>query len=616
MARYSIQRFGKFLSEMIMPNISAIMAWGLVSALFIPDGWLPNKDLAELVEAMIMYLIPILVGSSGGKLTGGARGRIVATIATMGVIVATDIPMIIGAMIIGPLSGWVISKFDKTMEKRIPAGFELIINNFSAGILGILLAILGFYVISPIVESLTHIFAAGVNILLVKGLLPLSSIIIEPAKVMFLNNAINHGILGPIGIEQVRETGKSIMFLLEANPGPGLGVLLACYVFSKGTNRQITLGAMIISFFGGIHEIYFPYILRTPSLILAAIAGGAAGVLTGSIFNAGLVSAASPGSIFTLVALSPKEGIISTLLSVLLSTLVSLAVSIPLLEIARKKNRNTVIEINNPVEYEEPLVKKEINKIVFACDAGVGSSAMGATYFRKKLRAANVDITVTNSSVDNIPADVDLVVSHINLKERCEKNSPQAEHVFINDFLEDSKLDRLYESLTMKEINSDIKCDAVQHVEEVALDIENKDSLLIKENIVLGLSSESYEDAITRAGELLVKGGYVTGDYIGSMHRREKVYSTYIGRGVAIPHGLNEDRKEIIKSGVVILQYPNGVNFGAGLAYLVISVVGSEDEYVDILSHLASSLGDEELIQKLSKVDDKDEIIKFFKNTQ
>lgn len=237
--KVAVQKFGNFLSSMVMPNISAFIAWGLITALFIPTGFIPNESLANMVDPMVTYLLPLLIGYTGGKLVHDQRGAVVGAIATMGVIAGAGIPMFLGAMVIGPLGGYVIKKFDQMIEGRVRAGFEMLVNNFSAGILGAVLAILAFLGIGPAVDEFTSWLVAGVDWLIGTGLLPLTSILIEPAKVLFLNNAINHGVLSPIGVEQVKSTGQSILFLLEANPGPGLGVLLAYMFFGKGNAKNL-----------------------------------------------------------------------------------------------------------------------------------------------------------------------------------------------------------------------------------------------------------------------------------------------------------------------------------------------------------------------------------------
>ncbi len=609
MIKEKVQKFGKFLSGMVMPNIGAFIAWGLITALFIPAGWFPNEQLGSLVDPMLKYLLPLLVGYTGGRVVGDVRGGVLGAIATAGVIVGADIPMFIGAMIMGPLGGYTIKKFDKAIEGKAPAGFEMLINNFSVGIIGVILAIVGFYAIGPVVVVVTDAFKFGVEVIISKGLLPLVSIFIEPAKVLFLNNAINHGIIAPIGIEQTQEFGKSIMYLLEANPGPGLGVLLAYCLYSKGGVKQSAPGAAIIHALGGIHEIYFPYVLMNPVLIIAPIVGSAAGILIFSIFNAGLVAIPSPGSIFALMALAPKGGLIGVLAGVLASTAVSFVVAAPLVKKASKKLSDDE-EVTS--ENEEVVINKEvINKIVFACDAGMGSSAMGATKFRNRVKNFASNITVINSSVDTIPSDADIVVSHKKLEERARKNSPQANHVFIENFLQDSKLDKLYSILESRAGGKVEPQECV--VEEVAASAQVKETSILKsDNIILGLKSESKEEAIERAGKMLVKEGYVNNNYIAAMQEREKIVSTYIGMGIAIPHGVGEAKKEVKESGIVVLQYPDGVVFGDDLAYLVIGIAGVGDDHLEILSNIATSLEDETLVDKLKNTNNKFEILQTF----
>ena len=605
-----IQKFGKFLSGMVMPNIGAFIAWGFITAFFIASGWFPNEKLAGLVDPMLKYLLPILVGYTGGKVVAGVRGGVIGSIATMGVIVGADIPMFIGAMIMGPLSGYIIKKFDKAVEGKVPAGFEMLVNNFSVGIIGMILAIVGFYAVGPFVVMMTGVLKGGVEFIISKGLLPLVSIFIEPAKVLFLNNAINHGIIGPIGIEQAQNMGKSIMFLLESNPGPGLGVLLAYWMCSKGAMKESAPGAAIIHALGGIHEIYFPYVLMNPLLLLAPIAGSAAGILVFSIFKVGLVATPSPGSIFAILALAPKGEMLGVLLGILAATAVSFLVAAPLVKKVANNMEDETKEESN-LESNVDVIKRDvINKIVFACDAGMGSSAMGATKFRNRIKKLGLNIEVTNSSVDTIPSDADLVVSHVKLIERAKKNSTQAEHVFIENFLQDKKLDELFNSLQAR-TNGNVKvAKEVAATNEV---VEAKEtSILNKNNIVLGLESVSKEEAIKRVGEILAKEGYVKEEYIQAMLEREEIVSTYIGMGVAIPHGVGEAKKEVKKSGIAVLQYPNGIKFGDEVAYLVVGIAGVGDEHLTILSNIAMSLEDEGLVEKLRKTYDVNDILKVF----
>lgn len=614
MLKEKVQKLGKFLSGMVMPNIGAFIAWGFITALFIASGWFPNEELATIVDPMLKYLLPVLVGYTGGKVVADTRGGVIGAIATFGVIMGADIPMFIGAMIMGPLAGYVIKKFDKAAQGKVPAGFEMLVNNFSVGILGMLLAILGFYAVGPAVATVTNILKGGVEIVVNKGLLPLSAIFIEPAKVLFLNNAINHGIIGPIGIEQAQEAGKSIMFLLEANPGPGLGVLLAYCIYSKGSLKESAPGAAIIHALGGIHEIYFPYVLANPLLLLAPIVGSAAGILVFTIFNVGLVATPSPGSVLAILALAPKGEMLGILLGIVASTAASLFVAAPFVRKAAKSmNEDKVVETVDVTETVDLSQKETIKKIVFACDAGMGSSAMGATKFRNRIQKLELGITVTNSSVDNIPSDADIVVSHIKLVDRAKKNSPQADHVFIQNFLADDKLDQLYAGLEKRANGTSAGAKVQEAVTAEAAVTEAKASkTLTRNNIMLGLESVSKEEAIKAAGTVLVKEKYVKADYVDAMLEREKIVSTYMGMGVAIPHGVGEAKKEVLASGISVLQYPNGIDFEGEKAYLVIGIAGVGNEHLQILSNIAIALDDNELVEKLRTTQNVDDILEAF----
>jgi len=331
--REKMQQLGGFLAGMVIPNIAAILAWGLITALFIPTGWIPNEYFAKLVGPMIVYLLPLLIGYTGGKMIYGHRGGVVGAAATMGVIVGADIPMFLGAMIMGPLGGWLIMKLDSLWEEKIPVGFEMLVNNFSAGILAIILILIANVVIGPIVSAFSGAAGALVDWLIKARLLPLAAIFIEPAKILFLNNAINHGVLSPLGVAASQESGRAIHFLLETNPGPGLGLLIAFYVAGKGMLKETAPGSMIIHFLGGIHEVYFPYVLAHPIMILAMIAGGFSADLWFVISGAGLVAAPSPGSIFAYLAVIPPGQHFAVLTGVLIGAVVSALVGMLILRV-------------------------------------------------------------------------------------------------------------------------------------------------------------------------------------------------------------------------------------------------------------------------------------------
>jgi mannitol PTS system EIICBA or EIICB component len=342
--RQQIQRFGSFLAGMVIPNIGAFIAWGLITALFIPTGWLPNETFAKLVGPMIIYLLPILIGYSGGKLIYDTRGGVVGAAATMGVIVGAEIPMMLGAMVMGPLGGFLMKKIDEVLEDKIPTGFEMLVNNFSAGFLVVALALIANIVIGPMVEGISAFLGAGVELLITWRLLPFADLIIEPAKVLFLNNAINHGILAPLGVAEVAKDGKAIHFLLETNPGPGLGLLLAYWFAGKGNLKLSAPGAAVIHFLGGIHEIYFPYVLAHPIMIVALWAGGILADFWFVIFNAGLVATPSPGSIFAYLAVIPRGGHFAVLGGVAVAIVASFLVGSLLLRLFPVKSNEDQTE--------------------------------------------------------------------------------------------------------------------------------------------------------------------------------------------------------------------------------------------------------------------------------
>ncbi|WP_026907097.1 PTS mannitol transporter subunit IICB [Paucisalibacillus globulus] len=463
--RARTQQFGSYLSGMVMPNIAAFIAWGLITALFIPDGWWPNENIASLVDPTIKYLLPLLIAFTGGRMVYDLRGGVVGATAAMGVIVGANVPMFLGAMIMGPLAGYLMKKIDQVFQHKVRQGFEMLYNNFSAGILAAILAIFGLWGIGPVVEGLTSLLAAGVEGIVAAGLLPLANIIVEPAKILFLNNAINHGILTPLGLEQAAEAGKSILFLVEANPGPGLGILLAFTFFGKGASRASAPGAAVIQFFGGIHEIYFPYVLAKPALILAAIAGGVSGVFTFQIFNAGLVAASSPGSIIAVLAMTEKGSYLGVILGVAVAAVVSFIVSAIILKTSKaeeedlteatakmekmKGKKSSVAGVltkeTETVKEPESTVKnnEDVKKIIFACDAGMGSSAMGASLLKNKFKKSDIDIFVTNKAINEIPNDADIVITHKDLTDRAKAKISSAEHISVENFLNSPKYDEL-----------------------------------------------------------------------------------------------------------------------------------------------------------------------------
>jgi PTS system mannitol-specific IIC component len=622
--KVAVQKFGNFLSSMVMPNIGAFIAWGLITALFIPKGFIPNESLAMMVDPTVTYLLPLLIGFTGGKIVHDHRGGVVGAIATMGVIVGSDIPMFLGAMIMGPLGGYVIKKFDQLVEGKIKSGFEMLVNNFSAGILGGLLAILSFIAVGPAVTVFTGLLVAGVEWLVGTGLLPLTSILIEPAKVLFLNNAINHGVLTPIGAEQIKQTGQSVLLLLEANPGPGLGVLLAYCLFGKGSAKQTAPGASIIHFFGGIHEIYFPYILMKPLLFIAVILGGMSGVFTLVLLGGGLFSPASPGSILAIAAVTPHHpgAYIANFAGVLVATAVSFVASTFILKTGKqseesieeasrkmqemKGNKSSVV----PVVSNQGALPEGVSKIVFACDAGMGSSAMGASLLRKKVKESGIGyLTVTNTAISNIPNDAEIVITQEELTPRAKNKVPNAYHVSVDNFLSSPEYDHLIDKLKNGEAEAELN-EVVEEAEaEVVEENKNDEGLLLEKYVFLNQEFKNKEEAIRFAGRALVDGGYVGESYIEAMIERDNMTSTFMGNDVAIPHGTEDAKKAVLKSGFTVIQVPNGVDFDGNTVRLIFGIAGKDGTHLEILSGIAVTCSDMENIEKMVQAKTAQELI-------
>ncbi|GAS99246.1 PTS system mannitol-specific transporter subunit IIC [Mycolicibacterium canariasense] len=639
-ARVRVQKLGTALSNMVMPNIGAFIAWGLITALFIKAGWLTgifhtlqdpsgwvariggwgDFDGAGIVGPMITYLLPILIGYTGGRMVHGNRGAVVGAIATMGVVTGADVPMFMGAMIMGPLGGYCMKRLDALWEGKIRPGFEMLVDNFSAGILGLLLAVFGFFGIGPIVEAFTKGAGNAVNFLVDNDLLPLTSLLIEPAKVLFLNNAINHGVLTPLGTTQALETGKSILFLLETNPGPGLGVLLAFMVFGRGAARASAPGAAIIQFFGGIHEIYFPYVLMKPKLIVATILGGMTGVFINVLFGSGLRAPAAPGSIIAIYAQTPASSFLGVTLAVLASTGVSFAVAAVLLKTDRSTDEPDLAAAT--AEMEALKGKRSsvaaaltgadpgrISNIVFACDAGMGSSAMGASVLRKKVQAAGFgDVKVTNQSIANLTDTYGLVVTHRDLTERARQRTASAIHVSVDDFMSTPRYDEIVELLQQTNGTGTTTAAASDTSEKPDGPTEAGHDVFGLESIVLNGSAGNAHDAITEAGQLLVAAGAVDPSYVDAMHEREQSVSTYMGNGLAIPHGTNEAKGAIRKTGISFVRYPDPIDWNGKPAEFVVGIAGAGDDHMALLTRIAHVFLDKERVAKLRAADSAEQI--------
>ncbi|MFP3580188.1 PTS mannitol transporter subunit IICBA [Arthrobacter sp. SIMBA_036] len=648
--RVGVQKFGTFLSGMIMPNIGAFIAWGLITALFIEKGWIPvaalggfgtNADGAPnvgLVGPMVTYLLPLLIAYTGGRMVYDVRGGVVGAIATMGVIAGTSSPMFIGAMIMGPLGGWTIKQLDRLWDGKIRPGFEMLVNNFSAGIWGAALALGGFYGLSAVVKLFTTVAGNVVQFLVDNGLLPLTSIFIEPAKVLFLNNAINHGVLTPLGIQQSLDHGKSILFLLEANPGPGLGILLAYMFFGRGAAKASAPGAAIIHFLGGIHEIYFPYVLMKPILILAAIGGGMTGIATLAITNSGLVAPAAPGSIIAVLAQTSRDSYVGVILAVILAATVSFLIASVILRTSKDKGDDDLTAATSRMEAmkgkkssvssalvgeraagrDGNVLTRPVQNIVFACDAGMGSSAMGASVLRNKIKAAGFpEVKVTNSAIANLSDTYDVVVTHQDLTERAQPRTSSAMHFSVDNFMNSPRYDEIVD-LVRTSNSEDAGATAPAepanqgaHAAEPATGVEGKD-ILLRDSVVLLGSARDRDAAIDEVGQLLLDRGAVDMSYVHAMHEREESVSTYMGSFLAIPHGTNDAKEHIKHSAVSIIRYPEGIDWGGKQVKFVVGVAGINNEHLHILSSIAKIFTNKAQVAQLEEATTVDEVLELF----
>jgi PTS system mannitol-specific IIC component len=635
--RVGVQKFGTFLSGMIMPNIGAFIAWGIVTAFFIPAGFTPNEELAKLVGPMITFLLPLLIGYTGGRMVHGVRGGVVGAAATMGVIVGTDIPMFIGAMIMGPLTAWIMKKLDKVWEGRVKPGFEMLIDNFTAGIVAALMAIFGMLVIGPVVKTFSNGASAVVEWLVTNGLLPFTSIFIEPAKVLFLNNAVNHGILTPLGTEQALQNGKSILFLLEANPGPGVGILLAYMIFGKGLAKASAPGAALIQFVGGIHEIYFPFVLMKPIIILAAIGGGMTGIFTLVLTGAGLRSPAAPGSIIAVFAATASDSYFGVALSVLLAATVSFLIASVILKSSKtpvgeteedslsaatsrmeamKGKKSSVSSTLTGAGATTAVMAGPIKNIVFACDAGMGSSAMGASVLRNKIKAAGFpDVKVTNSAIANLSDTYDVVITHQDLTERAKPATASAVHVSVDNFMNSPRYDEIVE--LVKSSNTEgaaapAAAAAAPATAEAAPEAAPPSDILVADSVILNGTATTRDGAIDEAGRLLLNRGAVDSGYIDAMHEREESVSTYMGSFLAIPHGTNAAKDHIMKSAVSVIRYPNGIDWNGKEVKFVVGVAGINNEHLQILSSIAKVFTNKAQVAQLEAATTVDEVLELF----
>lgn len=629
--RVRIQKFGTFLSGMVMPNIGVFIAWGFLAAFFIPTGWMPNEQLNELVGPTMKYLLPILIGYTGGRMVHGARGGAIGAIATMGVVVGADITMLVGGMAMGPLAAWVLKKSDKLIEGRVKPGLEMLVDNFSIGILGFLFAIAGYMLVNPVFSVILGALSVAMQFLVDQGLLPLTAIFVQPAQILFLNNAINHGIMIPIGVEQVAQTGKSLLFLVEANGGVWTGAALAFALFGRGAAKQSAPAATLIMFLGGIAEVCFAYVLAKPKTILGPIAGNMAGLFVLALLGGGTVGAVSPGSIIALIAMSPRGGLVPNLVGYTVALVVTCVVTGLLILSDRKADIAAEAEgeaagsagAAGAASAAVVLPTGQIRNLIFACDAGMGSSVMGVSKMKTKLRKAMLDVSIEHSAVKDIPPTADAIMTSVSLAERVRetlRNQGRTDvPVFpLTNLLSDAEYDGVIEALrhaNTETTDSGNAGTAVAAEEQVPAE-PAAGSVLDEGSVILGASFADRWEAIQATGVALVERGYATPAYIDNMVEREKTATVYVGNHVAIPHGVVGSEANILASGVVCIQVPDGVPWGDEVAYVLVGIAGKDGQHLNILAGIAQVFTDPANVEAVRTATDPGQVVELLRSVR
>ena len=600
----NVQKFGATLSAMVMPNIGVFIGWGVLAALFIDTGWTPNQYLNKLVGPILTYLLPTLIGYTAGYNIHGRRGGVIGAFATMGMVVGSHVTMLVGGMIMGPLAAWVLKKWDKAIQGRVRPGLEMLVDNFSLGLIGVCLCILGYAAAAPVMTAIQDVLSAGVNFLTERNLLPLTAFFVQPAQVLFLNNAINHGVLVPLGMQQAAVTGKSVLFLIEANGAYWVGLVAAYAVFGKGMAKRSAPGAVAIQFLGGIAETCFPYCLMNPLTILGPIAGNIFSIFVLTLFDGGAVGPPSPGSVFAFYMMTPKDCIVVNTIAYFGSLAVSFAVTSVILLLTDRsvEDGGSAYESAGASAGADTVNAhvlghiSALNKVVFACDAGMGSSAMGVSILRTWLQKAGLHPEIDHVAVAEIPKDADVVVTNVNLAERAKMSTGGAIPILtLSNFMDQNEYNRIV---------TQIKDLMAAEVPQTA-----HPPLFGEDNIVLNASFRNKREAIEACADIFIKGGYADESYKRDMIERDEEASVYLGNGVAMPHGLARSRKTILYSGVCFIQIPDGVDFDGEKAYLLVGVAGRGEEHIDLLGYIGNTLCEEENIEALRKATDKRQVM-------
>lgn len=602
-AQAQVQKFGAFLSAMVMPNIGVFLGWGVLTAFFIETGWCPNEYLAKLVSPILTYLLPCLIGYTAGMNLYGRRGGVIGAFATVGVVVGSNVTMLVGGMVMGPIAAWLLKKFDQVVEGHVKTGLEMLVDNFSLGLIGIALCVLGYVGVAPVMMTVQNFLAGGVNYMTEEHLIPLAALFVQPAQILFLNNAINHGIMVPLGLQQTAELGKSVLFLVEANGAIWVGLAAAFAVFGTGIAKKTAPGAVVIMFLGGIAEVCFPYCLMMPITIIGPIVGNMFSLFMLTMFDGGAVGPPSPGSVFAFYLMTPKSSMLINTIAYFGSMAITFVVTSAILKFGKQPGSEKDEELSETTltpavaGTASPILTGNINKVIFACDAGMGSSAMGVSILKDKLKKAGLSPEIVHVAVSDIPSDADVVVTNENLAKRAVKvTGGKVPILTLANFMDQQEYDRIVSQIT-----------------NGTQEFPNKLPIFGKANIVLGAKFSSKREAIAACGDIFIQRGYTDPQYKEDMFERDKDVSVYLGNGVAMPHGLNSSKKSIRNSGICFIQVPEGVDFDGNMAYLLIGVAGNEEEHVDILGKIGMALTTGDNNERLRTANNKQEVLDILK---
>lgn len=451
-----IHNVGRFYTKIIMKHIGIFIFVGMLFVVFHDHGWLPNGDIYAISQLVYIVILPALIAYEGGRLISGENGGILAVLVMSGMLVSESSAGILGAMIAGPFAGFLWKYEQKFLEEKAGSSMQMLAKNLALGITGAVLAVFVYYLVTPVFYLVTEAFCRGVDLLVSCRMIALAGAIIEPAKVFFLNNIVNHAVLVPLGMEQVQEVGHSVLFLLETNPGPGLGLLLALGYMQKEKRTEYT-AAVIAQTIGGIHEVYFPFVLSDLRLLLPLVLGGIAGDFCFVMLGAGVQGAVSPGSILIILLMSGKNGVLPVLAGISVSALVTFAGCLCVKGMGRKKEKEK--ELSGVAEESErgqlcmtvdsdnsrkKEYREKVTSVAVVCEGGVGSSAMGAALFRRVLARERIEgVRVEAYAADLVPETVQMIVCQKDYSEMLPGILKEKEVCTVENLMKTEEYERL-----------------------------------------------------------------------------------------------------------------------------------------------------------------------------